>query len=87
MAETLFMPVTCTRCNRTSALEVPVADLDEQLSSATDIEMRCGYDNYRWNATPRERGLLLQLWQEDKRLSRSSWLRLPSRQHRDMALI
>ena len=68
-------------------MEVSVADLDDRLASLSAIEMRCGYDDYRWQAGPRERQLLLQLWQEDKRLSRSSWLRLPALQSRDVALL
>jgi hypothetical protein len=87
MAETLFMPVTCSRCNRTSAMELPVADLDDRLASLANIEICCGYDDHCWQATPHERRLLLQLWQEHKRLSRSSWLRLPALQSRDAALL
>jgi hypothetical protein len=86
MINTVFVPVTCATCNRTSAIELSVSELKPKLDAGTDIELRCAYDDVTWNASAKERTRISKLCQENALLSERSWLRLHDRASRSISI-
>jgi hypothetical protein len=76
MSDTIFVPVFCTACGRTSASEFEAKGLRQKLDADTAIELRCSYDDATRPATSRERKRIMELLQEGARVSQCSWLRL-----------
>ena len=76
MNDTLFVPIVCPKCQRTSAMEFAIEDLRPHLMDRSPITLRCSYDEAAWQAAPEDRSRMLKLLRENVRVSRSSWLRL-----------
>ncbi len=70
------MPITCRTCQRTSALGLPVAGLQDRLDTGSEIALRCGFDGKTWNAGPRERARIAKLCRENKAVPRHDAFRL-----------
>jgi hypothetical protein len=86
MTETLFTPVTCMACNRTSALALSVFELKDRMANDGDIELHCAYDGHSWNASPKERMRISRLLEESDAVWQRSWLRLREGQSRPLVL-
>jgi hypothetical protein len=86
MIDTLFTPVTCTACNRTSALALSVSELKDRIANDGDIELHCAYDDFTWNASPKERLRISRLLEESDAVWQRSWFRLGMGQLRPLVL-
>jgi hypothetical protein len=67
----IFVPITCGVCLRYSALSFPKVDLKQKLAADSAIELRCVYDDVKWDATPAERGLMERLLSENDAVDRA----------------
>ncbi len=76
MSDSIFVPVLCATCGRTSASEFDAKWLKNKLDTSAAIELHCSFDNVARAATLRERKRIMELLQESARVSQCSWLRL-----------
>jgi hypothetical protein len=68
--EAIFVPITCNVCKRHSALSVSKYDIKRKLETGEPIELRCAYDDVKWDATPRERLQIMKLSMENDTVDR-----------------
>jgi hypothetical protein len=59
--EAIFVPITCSVCKRHSALSVSRREIKRKLESGEPIELRCAYDDVKWDATSKERVQIMKL--------------------------
>ena len=79
--EAIFVPITCSVCKRHSAVPVSRLDVKRKLQSGEAIELRCAYDDVKWDATSKERLQIMKLSMENDTVDRMmSWPRLVDRQ-------
>jgi hypothetical protein len=79
--EAIFVPITCSVCKRHSAVSVPRLEVKRKLESGEPIELRCAYDDVKWDATSRERLQIMKLSMENDTVDRMmSWPRRVDRQ-------
>ena len=70
MTDTVFVPITCAGCLRTSALGLATSELEQKLFAGESIELRCGFDGRTWEASPRERARVAKFYEENKAIPR-----------------
>ncbi|HEV7614271.1 MAG TPA: hypothetical protein VGO37_20515 [Steroidobacteraceae bacterium] len=68
--EAIFVPITCNVCKRHSALSVSKYDIKRKLETGEPIELRCAYDDVKWDATSRERLQIMKLSMENDTVDR-----------------
>lgn len=79
--EAIFVPITCNVCKRHSAVSLPRLEIKRKLESGEPIELRCAYDDVKWDATSRERLQIMKLSMENDTVDRvMSWPRRVDRQ-------
>jgi hypothetical protein len=79
--EAIFVPITCSVCKRHSAVSVPKLEVKRKLESGEPIELHCGYDDVKWDATSVERLQIMKLSMENDAVDRvMSWPRRIDRQ-------
>ena len=71
--QAIFVPITCSVCKRHSALSVSKHEVKRKLESGEPIELRCAYDDVKWDATSRERLQIMKLSMEDDAVDRMMW--------------
>ena len=79
--DAIFVPITCSVCKRHSAVSVSKFEIKHKLESGEAIELRCAYDDVKWDATSRERLQIMKLSMENDTVDRvMSWPRRIDRQ-------
>jgi hypothetical protein len=68
--EAIFVPITCSVCKRHSAVSVPRLEVKRKLESGEPIELRCAYDDVKWDATSGERLQIMKLSMENDTVER-----------------
>ena len=68
--EAIFVPITCSVCKRHSALSVSKHEIKRKLETGEPIELRCAYDDVKWDATSRERLQIMKLSMENDTVDR-----------------
>ena len=71
--QAIFVPITCSVCKRHSALSVSKHEVKRKLETGEPIELRCAYDDVKWDATSRERLQIMKLSMEDDAVDRMMW--------------
>jgi hypothetical protein len=79
--EAIFVPITCNVCKRHSAVSVSKLEIKRKLETGEPIELRCAYDEVKWDATSMERLQIMKLSMENDAVDRMmSWPRRIDRQ-------
>jgi hypothetical protein len=71
--EAIFVPITCSVCKRHSALSVSTYEIKRKLETGEPIELRCAYDEVKWEATSNERLQIMKLSLENDAVERITW--------------
>ena len=71
--DAIFVPITCSVCKRHSALSVSKYEIKRKLETGEPIELRCAYDEVKWDATSQERLQIMKLSMEDDTVDRMMW--------------
>lgn len=71
--EAIFVPITCSVCRRHSALSVSKYEIKRKLETGEPIELRCAYDEVKWEATSKERLQIMKLSMENDTVDRIMW--------------
>src|SRR6202049_1535088 len=79
--DAIFVPITCSVCKRHSAVSVSKLEIKRKLETGEAIELRCAYDEVKWDATSKERLQIMKLSMENDTVDRvMSWPRRIDRQ-------
>jgi hypothetical protein len=66
----IYVPITCAVCKRHSAMSLSKSEIKEKLATGEPIELHCGYDEEKWDASSKERLLMMKLCLESDAVKR-----------------
>jgi hypothetical protein len=66
----IYVPITCAVCKRHSAMSLSKSEIKENLATGEPIELHCGYDAEKWDASSKERLLMMKLCLENDAVKR-----------------
>jgi len=76
MAERIYLPVRCAKCQKMSIASLASADAAQAIRSGDSFHFTCAFDGANWVATPAERDKVQRLLNESERTRDRPYLRL-----------
>jgi hypothetical protein len=76
MAERIYLPVRCAKCQKMSIASLASRDAAQAMKSGDSFYFTCAFDGANWVATPAEREKVQRLLNESERTRDRPYLRL-----------